>query len=274
LPELPEVQTIINGLVTGDKHHPSVIGSHILGAQVFWEKSIQYPSAQIFVDQLLNQSIRGIDRRGKFIIMRLDRQHLLIHLRMSGDLFLRSKSEECLQHDRFFLILDIGFNLVFYDPRKFGRAWLLENVDDVVGELGPEPFDPDLDGQKFYDMLQSRRGYIKPLLLDQKFIAGVGNIYSDEALFLARLHPLTRADCIQPEIAKKLLFCIQDVLRAGIQNHGASIDWVYRGGEFQRLFQVYRRTGLPCNVCGKEIERIIVGQRGTHYCPNCQPSND
>jgi formamidopyrimidine-DNA glycosylase len=118
--------------------------------------------------------------------------------------------------------------------------------------------------------MQKRKRQIKPLLLDQSFIAGMGNIYTDEALFLSRIHPLTRADQITSAQAEQLLENIRLVLKEGIIRNGASIDWVYRGGEFQNYFRVYQRTGQPCPVCGSPIERIVVGQRGTHFCPVCQ----
>ncbi len=119
-------------------------------------------------------------------------------------------------------------------------------------------------------MLQARSTQIKKLLLDQKFLAGIGNIYADEALHLARLHPLTLSKQIEINSAETLLRSIRSVLQEGIRRHGASIDWVYKGGDFQNYFRVYKRTGLPCGRCGTLIERILVGQRSTHFCPNCQ----
>ena len=160
--------------------------------------------------------------------------------------------------------------MVFNDTRKFGRVWLVEDAQSVLGGLGPEPLDESLTGSDFYRMLQKQKRQIKPLLLDQSFLAGLGNIYTDEALFQARIHPLTAACAIQKSEANELLAAIRSVLQEGIQRNGASIDWVYRGGDFQNHFQVYQRDGQPCSRCGTEIQRITVGQRGTHFCPRCQ----
>jgi formamidopyrimidine-DNA glycosylase len=144
-------------------------------------------------------------------------------------------------------------------------------VDRVVGNLGPEPLDDGLTAESLYSRLHATHRKLKPLLLDQTFLAGLGNIYVDEALNLAKLHPLTPANRLSMEQAGRLIESIRTVLRDGIARNGASIDWVYRGGDFQNYFRVYQRTGEPCPECGTPIARIIVGQRGTHFCPHCQP---
>ena len=142
----------------------------------------------------------------------------------------------------------------------------------MVGNLGPEPLDEGLTADDFFTHLHTTRRQLKPLLLDQTFLAGLGNIYTDEALNLAKLHPLTPANSLTQDQAERLLEGIRTVLGDGIARNGASIDWVYRGGEFQNYFRVYQRTGEPCPECGTPIERITVGQRGTHFCPQCQPA--
>jgi formamidopyrimidine-DNA glycosylase len=141
----------------------------------------------------------------------------------------------------------------------------------VVGGLGPEPLDPDFTSGELHRRLLAHRRQLKPLLLDQTFIAGLGNIYTDEALHLAGLHPLMISNTIDGPQSERLWFSIRQVLQDGIHRQGASIDWVYRGGDFQNYFRVYQRTGDPCPVCDAPIQRILVGQRGTHYCSNCQP---
>ncbi|MEW5891502.1 MAG: DNA-formamidopyrimidine glycosylase, partial [Pseudomonadota bacterium] len=196
--------------------------------------------------------------------------HLLIHLRMSGDLLLRDSTTEPEPHDRLLLKLSGGKSLAFNDTRKFGRVWLTAQPEEVLGKLGPEPLGADFTAEWLYHALHAKRRQIKPLLLDQTFLAGLGNIYTDEALHLARLHPLRLSDSVSRQQAEALHEAIQSVLREGIRRNGASIDWVYRGGEFQNYFRVYDRAGEPCKVCGTKIERITVGQRGTHFCPNCQ----
>jgi len=160
--------------------------------------------------------------------------------------------------------------LVLNDTRKFGRVWLVTDPQEVIGGLGPEPFDPSFTVQMLYELLHGRRRQMKPLLLDQHFIAGLGNIYTDEALHFSQVHPLRLSDTISVSEAEKLLYAIRTVLQSGIEHNGASIDWVYRGGSFQNHFRVYDRAGQPCPACGTPIQRIVVGQRGTHFCPTCQ----
>ena len=159
---------------------------------------------------------------------------------------------------------------VFNDTRKFGRVWLTANPEEVLGKLGPEPFGRDFTPEWLHTALHSKHRQLKPLLLDQTFLAGLGNIYTDEALHLAKLHPLAASDSITAKQAEALHEAIRKVLKEGIRRNGASIDWVYRGGEFQNYFRVYDREGKPCPVCGTKIQRIIVGQRSTHFCPKCQ----
>lgn len=195
----------------------------------------------------------------------------MAHLRMSGDMRVEPGSKPLATHDRFVLNFESGLRLAFNDPRKFGRVWLVEKAEDVSANLGYDPFDEALTPELFYEMLRKKNRQLKSLLLDQTFLAGLGNIYTDEALFLAGLHPLRAASSLSMDEAQNLLAAIRTVLEQGIQRQGASIDWVYRGGDFQNYFNVYQRTGEPCLRCGTEIERIVVGQRGTHYCPHCQP---
>jgi formamidopyrimidine-DNA glycosylase len=204
--------------------------------------------------------------------MRLSQDWLLIHLRMSGDLLVEKSDQELAPHHRLVLYLDDDLRLAFNDTRKFGRIWLVSDPQQVLGSLGPEPLDPAFTAETFYARLQQTRRQLKPLLLDQAFLAGLGNIYTDEALFLAKLHPHTPAHTLAPSKAGDLLESIRLVLDSGIHHHGASIDWVYRGGDFQNHFSVYQRTGLPCRQCETPIQRIVVGQRSTHFCPHCQPS--
>jgi len=270
VPELPEVETICNGLRLGGFGQPSILGRTIREASVFWPKSIATPSLDEFLGLLPGQKIGDINRRGKFVLIELDRHVLIVHLRMSGDLQVRQEGDARATHDRVEFVFSEGDRLVFNDTRKFGRVWLVEDVNQVTGSLGPEPFDGNLTGEMFFSMLQGSSRQVKPLLLDQGFLAGLGNIYSDEALFLAKIHPLRVARMVNALDAARLLETIRQVLQEGIHHHGASIDWVYRGGDFQNYFRVYQRTGQPCIVCQAPIQRIIVGQRSTHFCPNCQ----
>lgn len=272
MPELPEVETIRCNLMRADEDKPSIIGQVIESVRVYWEKTIQEPDASSFAQTLAGMTIKAVQRRGKFLQFDLDEGHMLIHLRMSGDLYLVPKAT-CLDpgtHDRLIIHFSNGWSLVFNDTRKFGRAWYVQDLQKVFGKLGTEPLDETLTDVQFFTMLQSYKRQIKPLLMDQHFLAGIGNIYADEALFLAQVHPNEISNNITQTQAQALLSAIRSVLEEGIQRNGASIDWVYRGGEFQNYFNVYQRTGEPCKVCGTAIEKKFVGQRGTHYCPNCQ----
>lgn len=272
MPELPEVETIARKL------EPELLGRTIKEADLRWSRALAAPSPRKFKEQIKGQKIEEVTRRAKFLILSLSTPalsnvegfHLLIHLRMSGDLYVRNSTIKPDKHDRLVLKLSGNKSLVFNDTRKFGRVWLTSNPEEILGNLGPEPLGRDFTSQWLYESLQKRRRQLKPLLLDQTFLAGLGNIYTDEALHLARLHPLKRSDSVTQKQAEALHEAIRKILREGIRRNGASIDWVYRGGEFQNYFRVYDRKGKPCRVCGTKIERITVGQRGAHFCPNCQ----
>jgi formamidopyrimidine-DNA glycosylase len=168
------------------------------------------------------------------------------------------------------LTLTNDTTLVFSDPRKFGRVWLVNDPGSVFQDLGPEPLSDEFTPEWLHAALHKRHRQLKTLLLDQSFLAGLGNIYTDEALHLARIHPLINSNAVSIEQAVILWTAIRQTLEEGIRRNGASIDWVYRGGDFQNHFRVYGRQGQPCPVCGSGIERIVVGQRGTHICPHCQ----
>lgn len=270
MPELPEVETIAATLRTGTRGSPSLIGRRILGTQLFWERTLAEPTPVEFEVRVIDQSIEDIGRRGKFLVMNLSEDTLLFHLRMSGDLVVESCEAPIATHHRLILELDGGIRLAFNDTRKFGRVWLTSNPGAVLGELGPEPLSDTLTTTRFYEMLHARHRQLKPLLMDQSFIAGMGNIYTDEALHRARLHPLRDSHSLTIDETGRLLESMRSVLEEGIHRNGASIDWVYRGGDFQNYFRVYQRGGEPCPRCGAIVERIIVGQRSTHFCPSCQ----
>lgn len=271
MPELPEVETIAHGLRTGNAAHPSILGRRIWRAEVLWERTLAAPSLEAFQTRIVGQTIKAIGRRGKYLLFQLSSDWLLAHLRMSGDFLVEAADEPMALHHRVAFWLEGDLRLAFNDPRKFGRIWLVNDPQEVLANLGPEPLDPGFTVEEFHRRLHATRRQLKPLLLDQAFLAGIGNIYSDEALYLAKLHPQTCACSLSLEQAGRLLESIRTVLQNGIRYHGASIDWVYRGGDFQNFFLVYRRTGQPCRVCATPIERRVIGQRSTHFCPRCQP---
>ena len=264
MPELPEVETIARKL------KPDLVGKTILGADLRWSRTLATPSPKKFHVQIKGQKILDVGRRAKFLVFKLTSASLLIHLRMSGDLFLRDSKSKPEKHDRLVLKLSSNKSLAFNDTRKFGRVWLTTNPDEILGELGPEPLSRDFTQKWLHAALHAKRRQLKPLLLDQTFLAGLGNIYADESLNIAKLHPLRDSSSVTAKQAQALHEAIRRVLREGIRRDGASIDWVYRGGEFQNYFRAYDREGKPCKNCGSKIKRITVGQRGTHFCPNCQ----
>jgi formamidopyrimidine-DNA glycosylase len=273
MPELPEIETFRRILQDGTNESPSLLDKQIRTARFLWTGSLAEPDLKTFQSRISGQTIRSFGRRAKYLLIELDRDILVIHLRMSGDLRVEKEFDPIAPHDRFFLIFEDNTRLAFNDTRKFGRIWLLTDPVSLLGKLGPEPLDGLLTPEDFHSRLSNRRRQIKPLLLDQSFIAGLGNIYTDEALHRSRLHPQTLACDLSPVQSVVLLESIRIVLKAGIAANGASIDWVYRGGGFQNQFQVYQRKGEPCYQCGSPIERIVVGQRGTHFCPVCQPKS-
>ena len=264
MPELPEVETIVRNL------RPALLGKTILSANLLWDRTLVSPSPALFQKRIRKQSIQDISRRAKFLQIKLSTYHLIIHLRMSGDLLVVLGGYQPAKHDRLLLHLTDDWTLIFSDPRKFGRVWLVEDPAEIFQNLGPEPLSDEFTPAWLYASLQSQHRQLKPLLLDQSFLAGLGNIYTDEALHMARLHPLTPSDLVSLEEAEILQMAIREVLEEGIRRNGASIDWVYRGGDFQNHFRVYGRQGEACPVCGSTIERSLVGQRGTHICPTCQ----
>jgi formamidopyrimidine-DNA glycosylase len=277
MPELPEVQTIVNAMKFGGRGGSPLIGLTVEEPMLLWPGALAEPEDAIFLNVLVNQRLLDVKRRGKFIVIQFEDDVLLIHLRMSGDIRVHAvPTRDSLQsliekHDRFVIYFKEQIAMVFNDTRKFGRIWLVKSADQVTGKLGPEPLEETFSVVDFYNMLHQVKRQIKPLLMDQTFIAGLGNIYTDESLFLAGIHPRTISSTISQEMSDRLLVSIRKVLAEGIQRNGSSIDWIYRGGDFQNYFKVYQRTGDACFHCGQPIQRILVGQRGTHFCPHCQP---
>lgn len=272
MPELPEVETVVR-----DLRAARLVGRRITEARVFWQKTVAAPAPTPFAREIRGRTIQRLGRRGKFIVAELSgARTLLVHLRMSGHLDVQPAETRPRRHDRVIWTLDDGRQLHFTDTRKFGRVWLVRNPDNALGQLGPEPL--ELPPSAFAAALAPRARQLKPLLLDQSFIAGIGNIYADEALWAARLHPRCRADTLTPTQAAALLRAIQQVIRKGIRNLGTTLGAggthfvLPRGerGRNQEHLNAYAQTGEPCPRCGTKIRRIIVGQRSTHICPKCQ----
>ena len=274
MPELPEVQTIANDLNAAD-----VIGPTISSARVFWHRSIAEPSPRAFCRRIKGQQFTAIGRRGKYLVFELtDGYTLLLHLRMSGRLHLVAAGTPRIKHEHVILSFDDGRQLRFHDPRKFGRLNLVKDPGKILDRLGPEPLARGFTARALGLLLKSRRRMLKPLLLDQTFIAGLGNIYVDEALWEARLHPCRLASSLSKPEIKALHLSIPRVLKRGLENLGTSLgsgetnfySVASRSGRNKDQLNVFRRTELPCPRCRTAIERIIVGQRSTHICPMCQ----
>jgi formamidopyrimidine-DNA glycosylase len=270
MPELPEVETVKNELL------PYIIGRYIIGITLFWEGIVREPSVEEFRSCLTGQQITGIFRRGKYLIINLSGSDVLIaHLKMSGSLLIKSASAEPSKFIRAILHLDKGMALHFRDPRKFGLMRLVKDADTIVGKLGPEPLEDSFTPQILARCLDNRSAPIKALLCDQHLIAGIGNMYADEALFAIGIHPLRSGDSLSWEEIKRLHSAIRQILWAAIGNKGASTDTYFRPdgtrGTAHSQFQVAHRRGQDCLVCGTPLKRIPIRNRGSYFCPSCQP---
>jgi formamidopyrimidine-DNA glycosylase len=272
MPELPEVETVVRIL------RPRLEGRTITGAKVRWRRTV---GARDFERKVIGARVVRVWRRAKYIVADLERKSqpagsIVGHLRMTGMLHVQPKAYERGTHDRVELSLDNGKVLHFTDPRKFGRLQFHADPKRLLSDLGPEPLSDEFTPEWLFDSLRARRRLLKPLLLDQSFIAGLGNIYVDESLHRAGLHPLARSGRITRASAGKLRDAIRAVLAEAIAREGSSFDAWYRtpdgnAGSFQDEFRVYGREGEACMKCDAPIQRIVVGQRGTHFCPKCQP---
>jgi len=274
MPELPEVQTVVNDLIAAD-----LVGATINSAKIHWPKTISGQTPRVFGRLIKGRSITAIWRRAKFIVIDLDEGwHLLIHLRMTGRLVLVPKGHKRHKHEHVILSLDQQRDLRFFDPRKFGRLYLVENIDRLLGRLGPEPLAQHFTARRLGERLLSKKRQLKPLLLDQTFLAGLGNIYVDEALWDAGIHPLRISNTLAEMETKRLHRSIRKVLRRGLNNLGTTLGTgqttfysvARRQGRNRDALMVFRRNGCPCPRCGTKIERLLVGQRSTHVCTTCQ----
>lgn len=269
MPELPEVETVVRVL------RPRLVGRRFTEVRNYWPRHIDRPDLPALQRRIHGRAVNALARRGKYILLDLsDGEHLIIHLRMSGHLAVVEPDAPPDKHTHTIFRLDDGRELRFRDPRKFGRVYLVTDPDEVLGKLGPEPLAAEFTVAALRELLHGRHRLLKPLLLDQQVIAGIGNIYADEALFLARLHPTRHSDTLNDADIAALHAGIQAALREGIAREGASISSYVKPdgekGDMQNAVNVFRRTGAGCYRCGGTITRILVGQRSTHFCPGCQ----
>lgn len=270
MPELPEVETTVRAL------RGPLVGRTLTGVRCTWPRHVARPALEELQVRTAGRRIEAIDRRGKFLVFRLsDGETLLIHLRMTGHLSVVARDEPQDQYTHTVFLLENGHELRFRDTRKFGCVYLLHDPEDVLGKLGPEPLDESFTVATLREQLAGRKRQLKPLLLDQGFIAGVGNIYADEALHYAGLHPQRTADSLSDEEIAALHAALRKVLNMGIEREGASIDRYVKPdgtrGKMQDAVSVFQRTGAACYRCGTPIDRIVLGGRSTHFCPICQP---
>lgn len=275
MPELPEVETVVRDLCAA-----RLAGRRITGVRVRWPATIADTSPEGFKRLLIGRTIRAIRRRAKFILWELDQGWLLaVHLRMTGRFEVVADHRAPGKHVHVVLMLDDGRRLWFHDTRKFGRFYLLQDPAPLLARLGPEPLAANFTARRLAEALAGRRRAIKPLLLDQRVVAGLGNIYVDETLWAARIHPLQPAHTLSPAQIGALHRAMRRVLRQGVRNAGTTLGSgqtnfhspVGGAGRNADQLKVFRRTGRPCPRCGKAIERIQVAQRSTHLCGRCQP---
>lgn len=272
MPELPEVESIKTGL------NKLVVGQRIESVEVKWPALIEDMAAEEFEDKLQGQTIKKIGRRGKYLVFNLEDYDLISHLRMTGNFRMVDDLNDLTDHDHIIFQLAGGQALIYHDIRKFGRMALVEEGHAVVyppiRKLGPEPFFDQINIPEFSQALLERTQPIKTVLLDQSFIAGLGNIYADESLYRATIHPLTPANQLERDEAVRLYLGVVEIIRFAIREGGSTIrdykNAFGQSGQFQHYFKVYGRQGQPCDHCGSEIQKIKVAERGTHFCPTCQ----
>ena len=297
MPELPEVETTVRDL------RPRVVGRGFRQVEVLVPRMVRAPSPEGLRCGLPGRRVEALERRGKYILFRLDQGALVVHLMMGGSLLLvapedrarvarpeprvypeRSRREgrtgeawmarDPAKYTRFRFLLDDGSELWLVNPRTLGNVWLVEDADQVVGKLGPEPLDPEFTPRVLAGRLKGHGAPIKPLLLDQNVVAGIGNIYADESLFLAGIRPERPADELAEAEVVRLHGSIRAALERGLRFRGTSLgdflDPFGEQGSHQTQLAVFRRQGQPCRVCGTIIQKKMFRGRGTHFCPQCK----
>ena len=272
MPEKPEVLTVVKSL------KKKILGKTITDCNIYWDNIIASPRPSIFKEKVINQKINSITTRGKWIVIKLDDYNLLIHLRMEGKFFFRAKGDEKLKHEHVEFILDDSISFRFHDVRKFGKMYLIDNdkVNDVkpLSEIGLEYNDKNLTKDYLFNKIHNKKLPIKTVLLDQSIIAGIGNIYDDEILFMSKINPNRKSNEVSLKDCDNIIKNTNIVLDKAIKLGGTTIksftseEGVH--GLFQNELLVHGKVGTKCPNCGTIIEKIKIGGRGTHYCPKCQ----
>lgn len=269
MPELPEVETTVRAL------RDPLIGQTISDIRNYWPRQIATPSYDELRERIQGRRIEAIQRRGKYLLFLLDSgDTLIIHLKMSGHLSVVPATGALDKHVHTVFELTNGHELRFRDQRKFGRVYLVHKTEEVLNGLGPEPLEPAFTVETLAARLEGRTRLLKPLLLDQTFVAGIGNIYANEALFHAYIRPERRANSLSAKEVAALHRAIQKSLRLGLENDGASIEQFAKPdgskGRMQNSFVVHGRAGMPCFRCDGLVQRSVIGGRSSYYCPECQ----
>lgn len=273
LPELPEVETIKNTLA------PKIRGKEFVEVQVKLPKVIASPSPETFCQELKRKTVTELGRRGKYLLIFLTSNlTLILHLRLSGRLTYTPSPFPPARHTHVIFTFHDGAQLHFNDLRQFGQLSLVPTLElaqfPPLAKLGPEPLSPSFNAEAFADLISQRKGQLKPLLIDQTFLAGIGNIYADEILFHTGLSPRRSAATLTPSEVARLYQSICTVLEAGISSRGTSVrdyvDGEGKRGDYQNKLCVYAREKMPCFSCGNPIERQRLGGRSTYFCPTCQ----
>jgi formamidopyrimidine-DNA glycosylase len=271
MPELPEVETV------KEKLKPRLINKKIVGVDVYWNNTIVDIPVETFKSNLKDQIFIDIKRRGKWLVFELSNYYLLVHLRMEGKFFFKNQGEEKVKHEHIIFKLE-DVELRFHDTRKFGKMYLL-NKDELftrkpLSELGFEPFDDGLTVSYLKDKYERKSLPIKEVILDQRIIVGIGNIYADEILFLSKINPYKPAKELKPKELHAIIDNTKKVLNRAIELGGTTIrSYVSldnKKGEFQDELMVHGQANKPCKVCGTTIKKEFIGGRGTYYCPTCQ----
>jgi formamidopyrimidine-DNA glycosylase len=273
MPELPEVETIKNELL------PLLINRRFIGVKLEKRKIIGYPKPTNFLTKIIGKKILALERKGKYLLFKLSNNYYLtFHLKLSGRLIYQENFKNEVKYSRIKFLLDKGV-LIFAEPRLLGRVYLysenkLPEVLSALKKLGKEPLMPDFNFHYLKEKIKNRKAFIKSLLLNQQIASGVGNIYSDEALFCAQIHPKRRGFSLTDNEIKKLVKCLKKIIKLAIEKRGTSLSDYFRPdgqkGNFQNYLKVFERAGQACLRCQEKIVRIKINNRSSYFCPNCQ----
>lgn len=272
MPELPEVETVKESL------KKIVCGKKIKDVTIYYKNIIAYPISNIFIQECISRTIYNIERRGKWLIFVLDDYFLLSHLRMEGKYLLKDEKDEKLLHEHVCFLFEDGTSLRYIDTRKFGKMYLLKkelaHKRKPLCDLGIEPFDIKLTSTYLKERLRCKKVCIKKVLLDQSIIAGIGNIYVDEILFLSKIHPLTLCNILTVDQLEDIIENIKSVLKRAIDLGGTTVRTFTSSegvhGRFQNELLIHNHVKEPCPICKTLVQKIKVGGRGTYFCPTCQ----